>query len=725
VQWVEWRGAIIAAVATTPEEVDGGSPIRHRAPGTVLVAIVASALALVAVVAVVAIVRTYDDDRREAVDERARLAFESVADSSQYLNGRLDVLTTFATRPSFTDGDGTAVERDLASFPAEALALDGGVAWFGLDGDRLASSIPTEQPTSPAVADVVERALADERAISSALRSPEFLDDVVVLAVATRAADGSPNGVLAAGLPVAWLQAVAAALDESRGATSFIYDRAGSLLVGPVEPGSAAPRPAVESFEDLDERGPVVFTGRPGATDPAGTTDRVIGYALERALTGWTVLQVDPESEAFAAARDSLRRTVIALVAGVAALLAAAVAVGRRLNRLSRRAAAAESDAAIERERAREEEANLRLALEATETGWFQWHAGSAELEWSAGTDATEAPVDVPRSVADALAIVHPDEREAVRARLDRAVADGRPVELEFRLATPWNGEDVQWVWLHVAPLLTGAAGATRMVGLVRDATERRRAQEARAHAAAREREVARTLQRSLLPERVPAVAGLRVVARYRSAGPDTVVGGDFYDVTELADGSHAIVIGDVCGHGIEAASATSLARHTLRAAARHTDDPAVDLQWLHDALGTDSHHGFVTCAAARGRVGDGGDGSTYVLDLALGGHPPPVLLRDGRARFVGEPGTLLGVVEPQLRTTRHVLARGDRLVLYTDGLTDSSRPRLGDAELLALVEELASLHLDDFADVLLRRSEPAEGIQHDDTALVAVDVVA
>ena len=86
---------------------------------------------------------------------------------------------------------------------------------------------------------------------------------------------------------------------------------------------------------------------------------------------------------------------------------------------------------------------------------------------------------------------------------------------------------------------------------------------------------VARTLQRSLLPPALPHVPGVQLAARYHAAGEGNEVGGDFYDCFPTGDGAWALVIGDVCGKGAEAAAVTALARYTVRASATlHSDQP-------------------------------------------------------------------------------------------------------------------------------------------------------
>jgi phosphoserine phosphatase RsbU/P len=110
---------------------------------------------------------------------------------------------------------------------------------------------------------------------------------------------------------------------------------------------------------------------------------------------------------------------------------------------------------------------------------------------------------------------------------------------------------------------------------------ERRRAEQAAEEA----RRLAATLQRTLLPATVPAIDGIGVGTAYRSAGDGSVVGGDFYDVFEIGDGTWGVSLGDVCGKGAPAAIITALARHTIRALAVRADAPSEVLVGLHEAI--------------------------------------------------------------------------------------------------------------------------------------------
>jgi PAS domain S-box-containing protein len=190
---------------------------------------------------------------------------------------------------------------------------------------------------------------------------------------------------------------------------------------------------------------------------------------------------------------------------------------------------------------------------------------------------------------------------------------------------------------------------------------------------------IAETLQRSLLPANLPSVDGFEIAAIYRPAEGGTEVGGDFYDVFETCDGSWGVVIADVCGKGVEAATVTALARHTLRAAALHHAAPAEMLESVNDAL-LKNFDGTQFCTVALGIVRAGE--RTARLSMTLGGHPAPFILRaDGRVDAIGATGSLLGVLDhPDWQEVEMSMGDGDTLLLYTDGATETrtKRGRLG-----------------------------------------------
>jgi serine phosphatase RsbU (regulator of sigma subunit)/anti-sigma regulatory factor (Ser/Thr protein kinase) len=199
----------------------------------------------------------------------------------------------------------------------------------------------------------------------------------------------------------------------------------------------------------------------------------------------------------------------------------------------------------------------------------------------------------------------------------------------------------------------------------------------------------AQTLQRALLPPHLPEIDNIELAATYRAAGEGNEVGGDFYDVFPQADGSYALVVGDVCGKGPQAAAVTALARYTLRAHAVAGLRPSYQLARLNDALLRQHSPGFVTVALARLEPNETG----ARVELATAGHPLPILWQGGQATTLGDVGTPLGIIEqPELPEVTVDLAPGDLLVFYTDGVSEAAAPRriLVEDDLAALVAEVA-----------------------------------
>ena len=194
----------------------------------------------------------------------------------------------------------------------------------------------------------------------------------------------------------------------------------------------------------------------------------------------------------------------------------------------------------------------------------------------------------------------------------------------------------------------------------------KRRAEETEARAVA----LARTLQQTLIPPSPPVVPGLEVSAVYRPAGDGNVVGGDFYDVFQIAVDDWVVVLGDVSGKGVDAAVLTSLIRYTVRGITVTMPDPSAALRGLNRVLlAHDTEHfcTVVLCRLIRERGG-------WRLLTSSAGHPPTLLWRSGAAPTpLGEPGYVVGAFEEAVFTTAEVmLGPGDTVVLYTDGVTEA-----------------------------------------------------
>jgi PAS domain S-box-containing protein len=235
---------------------------------------------------------------------------------------------------------------------------------------------------------------------------------------------------------------------------------------------------------------------------------------------------------------------------------------------------------------------------------------------------------------------------------------------------------------------------------------------------------IARTLQRALLPAALPDIPGIDVAARYRAAGEGDEVGGDFYDCFDLGGGEWAVVIGDVCGRGAEAAAVTALARNAIRAAALRDRRPVSVLRELNEAvLRHGADHRF--CTALYLTLSPREDGGADVR-LAVGGHPLPLLVHgDGGVGTAGRSGTLLGVLpDPELHEVALPLDAGDALVLFTDGVVESGRAGdpPGSARLSAFLGGCAGQGARRMAAGLERRAlEVQHGELRDDLAVVVV----
>jgi PAS domain S-box-containing protein len=238
-----------------------------------------------------------------------------------------------------------------------------------------------------------------------------------------------------------------------------------------------------------------------------------------------------------------------------------------------------------------------------------------------------------------------------------------------------------------------------------------------------RERSIAETLQRSLLPDRLPDIPGFDLAASYQAAGEGYDVGGDFYDAFAVDQGRWLVVIGDVCGKGPEAAALTALTRYTLRAEATHEPRPAALLGLLNRAiLQQRSDQRFCTAACALIERGD----TDVAVTVSVGGHPLPLIARaDGGVEAVGRPGTPIGMVDdPSLSEEQTTLAPGDTIVFYTDGLLDAHAPRriLGEADVARLLGAAADLAPSTLVSRLHRdATRQSETPARDDVAIVAM----
>ncbi|MEV0585141.1 fused response regulator/phosphatase [Nonomuraea sp. NPDC050310] len=226
----------------------------------------------------------------------------------------------------------------------------------------------------------------------------------------------------------------------------------------------------------------------------------------------------------------------------------------------------------------------------------------------------------------------------------------------------------------------------------------------------AEEHAIALTLQRSLLPARVPEVDGLDLGWRYRPALDNVEVGGDFYEVLELGE-RVLVAIGDVQGHSLRAATVMAELRHALRASLLGRVDLGESLALLNDVLRR--YHPRMTATVCL-VLTEPATGRTLVANA---GHIPPVLVEPGgHPRYHAFGNLLLGVTHETYRVDEVHIPPGGVLLMFTDGLVeDRGVPLEESLEVARKSAETIGPDLEEFADRLIE----SFGAREDDVALV------
>jgi sigma-B regulation protein RsbU (phosphoserine phosphatase) len=240
-------------------------------------------------------------------------------------------------------------------------------------------------------------------------------------------------------------------------------------------------------------------------------------------------------------------------------------------------------------------------------------------------------------------------------------------------------------------------------------------------HQQEREIEEALRIQKGFLPQRIPQIPGYTIAAAWQ---PARMVGGDYYDVLDFGDGSAGICIADVAGKGMPAAMLMS----NLQAAVRGLASAALSPERLCDRLNAlvcrnIAGDRFITLFYAHL------DGPGRQLRYANAGHNLPIVLhRDGSCDRPAEGGGVLGVFELQTYVMGvQQLAAGDRIVFFTDGVTEASGPNeeeFGEARLLRLLEDNRDVRAEELQGVILKSvGEYCRGLWNDDATLIVVEV--
>jgi serine phosphatase RsbU (regulator of sigma subunit) len=236
---------------------------------------------------------------------------------------------------------------------------------------------------------------------------------------------------------------------------------------------------------------------------------------------------------------------------------------------------------------------------------------------------------------------------------------------------------------------------------------------------------VTRTLMRDLLPPELHPVHGVEFAGAYRASEDYEVVGGDFYDVHPAAtpDGETLVVLGDVCGKGLEAAMLTGKIRNTLQALTPLAADHQAVLELLNGAMLSAEHARFATLVLASVANRDG----SVAVRLTSAGHLPPLIVRNGgRVEQADTCGTLVGALpDIEARSFETTLAPGETCVLYTDGVTEARGGPLGDhmfgeQRLASALAECAGVPAAAVVERVMMLANQWVG-QQDDVAVVAI----
>lgn len=349
----------------------------------------------------------------------------------------------------------------------------------------------------------------------------------------------------------------------------------------------------------------------------------------------------------------------------------------------------------------------------------------NGDIRFSAGHSARYSGIAHEDLVQHGIrALIHPDDLPATKAAWSAALRDGT----EFRHESRFRRRDgiYRWHRHRALPLhdpsgrITGWIGSTididddrRVIdSLVAAVDDERRSAEENARLAERLREL---YAASVLPH----TRDLRFSAWYQTTGEGNSVGGDWCKAQWLDGDRILFAIGDVSGHGVEAAVAMGRARQTILAIAMTESDPAEILRrtnavmLLQDTIVTAV---VAILSTATGRI-----------DYAVAGHPAPIVIApDGNARLLANDGIPLGVQgEVDVAACSLQLLPGARLILYTDGLIEFDRDVIrAEQTLLATASSLASYDEDDIAERLGRLVLGSAPLR-DDVAILTLSNIA
>ncbi|CAM3809588.1 SpoIIE family protein phosphatase [Kibdelosporangium persicum] len=361
--------------------------------------------------------------------------------------------------------------------------------------------------------------------------------------------------------------------------------------------------------------------------------------------------------------------------------------------------------------------------------GGFDENVLTGEVSWNSQLfELYGLPPGAPPVPLDQLGTqAHPDDGPAISRFLRSVLHHRRSASTAFRLQRP-DGI-ARHVRVIAEPVLDTDNRLLHVRGAYQDisaqhwtevalAVTRDQLAQTEQHAAERDR-LALQLQRAIMPSSPDPIDtfGLSIAVRYLPAESGALVGGDWYDAVVLPTKKILLSVGDIAGHGIDAATGMVVLRNALRGLATTGAGPGKMLTWLNLV----AHHltDSVMATAICGLY----DPETRTLCWARAGHLPPVLVRDGRASMLPMPrGSMLGVVaEAEYEEAQFELEPADMLMLYTDGLIERRDRNVDEAlEELRVLAETTRGPLEQRLDRLVRYSNADTD---DDTCIVAVQL--
>ena len=359
----------------------------------------------------------------------------------------------------------------------------------------------------------------------------------------------------------------------------------------------------------------------------------------------------------------------------------------------------------------RRSERQLAEAHEVAGIGAWEWDLASGEVSWSEEMFRIHGvePGAFPVTFDKAIGFVAEADRARIRRTTEVALEQRRAdvPDVDYRIELP----DGRTKHLHARARFSLADDGTpvRMFGTVQDVTER--------HEFEREHRIADTLQRSLLPSSFPEMDGVLIAARYMPAELGVAAGGDWYDVIALGGERVVLVIGDVAGHGLDAASLMGQLRTAVRAYALEGHSPTVVAERTDALMHEVAEDEMATILLVALDV------EARAATIVSAGHPPPIALGPGGARLLDmELAPPLGF-GPHARfgASTTSLETGEMVLLYTDGLIDRHDLAIDEGlrRLIAAAEANRDADPEELCDRIL--GAMVSGDVSDDIALLAV----